>query len=370
MFINSKYFKTFLFVMFNFGCSISYEVQYPKPSPTLSPNVVMNDFEIKLKDVNSYNSLDFFLDKLNEEKPYIEIKRNSYLDLSAKILMKDGSKINNVEWLSFDSTIATVESDGRIHALKEGNVTLKIFSKDNLNFFKLINLNVKEKILVKPIVNVSLDVKENEYLLSLNLSPYFIESQDNLYYDVSIEPRTFDSFYTDYYNAKSPELYNESKSYKSDSEEKKLYQKQNKNNEILIKKDINFISKKYNISVKLCNDYGANCSLPTIIEKEINPQPASYLSPPENAQISLFHPSYAENFPLLYSLSIDWSPVQRAEFYNIFKNNKLFLNTKKCCDWHKEGNKSDLDIKSKYTISACNSKVCSSQIPILVSKVE
>lgn len=65
-------------------------------------------------------------------------------ELSAEVLPNDAS-IKNVEWSSSDETVATVDQDGKVAALKAGNATIKVESTDNPKKYAECAVTVTER---------------------------------------------------------------------------------------------------------------------------------------------------------------------------------------------------------------------------------
>jgi len=98
---------------------------------------------------------------LTLEKTSLTLKENASAPLSPTI-QPDSAANKSVEWSSSDATIATVDANGKVTAIKEGSAIIQVKTKDGSNLSATSTVNVQKESVQKPPVIASDPKTRNE----------------------------------------------------------------------------------------------------------------------------------------------------------------------------------------------------------------
>lgn len=96
------------------------------------------------------------VNEIKIDKAINEIYIGNNLSLNASILPENASN-KNIVWSSSDENIATVNQNGQITALKEGNVIIKAASEERNDIYKECNFTIK----VKDVTEITIEKPDN-----------------------------------------------------------------------------------------------------------------------------------------------------------------------------------------------------------------
>lgn len=103
-----------------------------------------NFSSVDSKSINNVKSIDSYISTPDGKKNNIKLKLNSSISALSVVTLNDDTKNSNVIWESSDETVATVSSDGKITAKKNGVTTIVSKYKLNPDFKSLIVLEVDD----------------------------------------------------------------------------------------------------------------------------------------------------------------------------------------------------------------------------------